>query len=101
MRKSNWLHSMSKSNFDRLPNWLTCKFDRNWLRFARQVIKFKSGLSWVKSLCNKIFSLTLNCVGFCVFHIKIAIGRDMVDVTCRNPSFGSRPRQGGCKVAGL
>jgi hypothetical protein len=23
------------------------------------------------------------------------------DLVCRNPSLGSRPRQGGCKVAGL
>jgi hypothetical protein len=81
MCRSNWLHLMSRSNYNILPNWLKCKLDPNLLRFVRWVIKFKSGLSWVKSCCNKLFSLRLNCVGFCVVHAKFVVGKYIVDVT--------------------
>jgi hypothetical protein len=44
-------------------------------------MKFRFSSSWVTYFCNKLFSLKLNCVGFCVVHIKIVVGRDIMDVT--------------------
>jgi hypothetical protein len=80
MCRSNSLHLMSRSNYDILPNWLRCKLDPNSLRFAKWVIKFKSGLSWVEYFCSKLFNLRLSRVGFCVVHVKIIVSKYIVDV---------------------
>jgi hypothetical protein len=74
MRISNWLHLMFGSNYDKLPNWLRCKLDPNW------VINFKSRSSWVKSFSNNLLSLMLSCVGLCALLVKIVVGRKIIDV---------------------
>ncbi len=91
MHGSNWLHLMSRLNYDKLSNWLRCKLDQNSLRFTRWVIKFKSGLSWVKYFCKKLFCLRLSCVRFCVVHIKITGGKYIVDVATLVFCYPNKP----------
>jgi hypothetical protein len=60
--------------------------------------KFESFLNRLQNGINK--GLHCELVACKIKEVEVK-REEEVETVCRNPSLGSRPRQGGCKVAGL